>query len=62
MKTIGFIGCGNMGKAMVEGIMKAQLVDGEDVYKRQHKGYSKNRKAMNKGFLLLKVFTCEIWW
>lgn len=24
MKTIGFIGCGNMGKAMVEGIMKAQ--------------------------------------
>ena len=26
-----------------------------------HKGYSKNRKAMNKGFLLLKVFTCEIW-
>lgn len=25
-KTIGFIGCGNMGKAMVEGIMKAQLV------------------------------------
>lgn len=29
MKTIGFIGCGNMGKAMVEGIMKASLVDGE---------------------------------
>ncbi len=29
MKTIGFIGCGNMGKAMVEGIMKAQYVDGE---------------------------------
>ena len=29
MKTIGFIGCGNMGKAMVEGIMKAQLVDGD---------------------------------
>lgn len=28
MKTIGFIGCGNMGKAMVEGIMKADLVDG----------------------------------
>lgn len=28
-KTIGFIGCGNMGKAMVEGIMKAQLVDGD---------------------------------
>lgn len=22
-QTIGFIGCGNMGKAMVEGIMKA---------------------------------------
>ncbi len=29
MKTIGFIGCGNMGQAMVEGIMKASLVDGE---------------------------------
>lgn len=29
MKTIGFIGCGNMGKAMVEGIMKAKLVDGD---------------------------------
>ena len=29
MKTIGFIGCGNMGKAMVEGIMQSQLVNGE---------------------------------
>ena len=29
MKTIGFIGCGNMGRAMVEGIMKAELVDGD---------------------------------
>lgn len=29
MKTIGFIGCGNMGKAMLEGIMKAGLSDGE---------------------------------
>ena len=29
MKTIGFIGCGNMGRAMVEGIMKAHLVDGD---------------------------------
>lgn len=28
-KTIGFIGCGNMGKAMVEGIMKAEVVDGD---------------------------------
>lgn len=28
-KTIGFIGCGNMGKAMVEGIMKANIVDGD---------------------------------
>lgn len=28
-KTIGFIGCGNMGKAMVEGIMKAKIVDGD---------------------------------
>lgn len=28
-KTIGFIGCGNMGQAMVEGIMKAKLVDGD---------------------------------
>lgn len=30
-KTIGFIGCGNMGKAMVEGIMKAQLVRGNQL-------------------------------
>lgn len=30
-KTIGFIGCGNMGKAMVEGIMKAELVEGEQL-------------------------------
>ena len=30
-QTIGFIGCGNMGKAMVEGIMKAHLVDGEQL-------------------------------
>lgn len=30
-KTIGFIGCGNMGKAMVEGIMKAKLVKGEQM-------------------------------
>ena len=29
MKTIGFIGCGNMGKAMVEGIMRSQLVNGD---------------------------------
>lgn len=28
-KTIGFIGCGNMGQAMVEGIMKSKLVDGD---------------------------------
>lgn len=30
-KTIGFIGCGNMGKAMVEGIMKAKLVYGDQM-------------------------------
>lgn len=30
-KTIGFIGCGNMGKAMVEGIMKAKLIKGEQM-------------------------------
>ena len=37
MKTIGFIGCGNMGKAMVEGIMKAQLVDGDHmIVSNQH--------------------------
>lgn len=28
-KTIGCIGCGNMGRAMVEGIMKAKYVDGD---------------------------------
>lgn len=37
MKTIGFIGCGNMGKAMVEGIMKAKLVDGDHmIVSNQH--------------------------
>lgn len=30
-KVIGFIGCGNMGKAMVEGIMKAKLVYGDQM-------------------------------
>lgn len=30
-QTIGFIGCGNMGKAMVEGIMKAELVEGDQM-------------------------------
>jgi len=30
-KTIGFIGCGNMGRAMVEGIMKAKLVNGDQM-------------------------------
>ncbi len=30
-QTIGFIGCGNMGKAMLEGIMKAELVEGEQM-------------------------------
>lgn len=30
-KKIGFIGCGNMGKAMVEGIMKSGIVTGEHV-------------------------------
>lgn len=36
-KTIGFIGCGNMGKAMVEGIMKAKLVDGDHmIVSNQH--------------------------
>lgn len=37
MKTIGFIGCGNMGRAMVEGIMKANLVDGDHmIVSNQH--------------------------
>ena len=30
-KVIGFIGCENMGKAMVEGIMKAKLVYGDQM-------------------------------
>lgn len=37
MKTIGFIGCGSMGRAMVEGIMKAKLVDGDHmIVSNQH--------------------------
>lgn len=32
MKTIGFIGCGNMGRAILEGMLKAKLIDGRQVY------------------------------
>lgn len=32
MKNIGFIGCGNMGSAMLEGIMQAKIADGKHVY------------------------------
>lgn len=31
-KVIGFIGCGNMGKSMVEGIMKAKFVQGDHMF------------------------------
>lgn len=32
MKNIGFIGCGNMGTAMLEGIMQAGVADGPHVF------------------------------
>ena len=32
MKNIGFIGCGNMGSAMLEGIMQAGVADGSHIY------------------------------
>lgn len=32
MKTIGFIGCGNMGKAFVSGILKAKIIDKDHLY------------------------------
>lgn len=35
-KTIGFIGCGNMGKAIAEGILKAGAVPGENMYVSDH--------------------------
>lgn len=31
-KTIGFIGCGNMGKAMIEGMIKSKMLDGEQLF------------------------------
>ena len=31
-KIIGFIGCGNMAKAMIKGILSANLVDKENIY------------------------------
>lgn len=31
-KKIGFIGCGNMGSAMIAGICKAKLIGSEDMY------------------------------
>lgn len=30
-KIIGFIGCGNMAQAMINGILKAQLVPAENI-------------------------------
>lgn len=35
-KTIGFIGCGNMGRAIAEGILKAGAVSGENMYISDH--------------------------
>lgn len=30
-KKIGFIGCGNMGSAMIKGIVKSNLVDSKNI-------------------------------
>lgn len=31
-KTIGMIGCGNMGRAMIEGMIKANIIDGDQLF------------------------------
>ena len=35
-KNIGFIGCGNMGSAMISGIVKAEIVPSDRIYVCDH--------------------------
>ena len=35
-KNIGFIGCGNMGSAMISGIVKAEIVPSDRIYVYDH--------------------------
>lgn len=35
-KTIGFIGCGNMAQAMINGIVKSKLVEEKNIYASAH--------------------------
>lgn len=42
-KNIGFIGCGNMGSAMLEGIINSNLVDKNSIYCSAKSDSSKNK-------------------
>lgn len=43
MKTIGFIGCGNMGSAILEGILQSKIAKKSDVFVSCRSKDSKNR-------------------
>lgn len=45
-KKIGFIGCGNMGSAMIGGMVKAGIVEGSNVYVADH--HEKNFAKVNE--------------
>ncbi|MCR4610300.1 MAG: NAD(P)-binding domain-containing protein, partial [Lachnospiraceae bacterium] len=44
-KKVGFIGCGNMGSAILNGILTAKIVDKKDVLVSARSEESKNRIA-----------------
>ena len=43
MEKIGFIGCGNMGEAILLGILNAGIVKADDIYVSTHSQTTKNR-------------------
>ena len=49
MKTIGFIGCGNMGSAIVGGILQADIADKEHVIASVHSNSSRDRIEQELG-------------
>ena len=61
---IGFIGCGNMALAMINGIINNQLVENEDIYYTDKTGSNKDKKdalGINKALTNISlVETCDI--
>lgn len=56
---IGFVGCGNMGKAMLSGILKAKLVKPEEVIISCHTEKSAEEIAFNFGVKTV-LDNCEV--